>query len=104
MTIKTTEKFEELIFVGEDGKEEIISLAASCIPVPVEAPKQNFRGITVDAKHPFVVHIAGVPVFSASSKCPDRVKAMVAGGIPPQVFQILDARNGTVYGVNGARK
>jgi hypothetical protein len=46
-----------------------------------------------------VVCILGVPVFAASSKTPDRVKAMVAAGMNPAVFQVLDTRTGEVFSV-----
>jgi hypothetical protein len=61
----------------------------------------GFHGCKVDEKHPYLILIAGVPVFSASSKTPDRVKAMIGAGLPPTLFAAFDTRSGEVFVVGG---
>lgn len=102
MKVRISEAFDSAVFVNDNGKEEVLGLAISeekAFYKPAEAPKQMLHGFAIDARHPFLVHIAGVPVFTASTTLPDRVKAMVQQGVPTCLFQILDTRDGAVYGV-----
>jgi hypothetical protein len=84
------------IKLGENG-ELITTDEAGMVETLLPEVQKPLFGCMPDERHPYIVFIVGVPVFAASSKIPDRVKAMIVSGLPPQLFRVLDTRDGKVY-------
>lgn len=92
MTIRIGSKFDRAVFIGDDGKKEVLALGvAETLSAPANKPYTN---LGIDEKHPYVVFVAGVPAFSSSKSVPERVSAMIANGAPVGMFMIMDVRTG----------
>ena len=52
--------------------------------------------VQTDTRHPYVAIVGGVPMFASSGPVPERVKALLLIGVPPEAVQILDVRSGAL--------
>lgn len=52
--------------------------------------------VRTDKRHHYVVIVGGVPMFASSSLLPDRLKALMAMGIPMEACMVLDVTNGAI--------
>ena len=77
------------------GTPTVTATPGSSMPT-VAAAVGKVGAVAVDAKHPYVVAVSGMPLFCSSSPMPDRLAVLIAAGINPAEVQVLDTRTGSV--------